>query len=66
MAICSFCEKSPGGFVYLINPEGGYGKPEMWACRKCMEDAPKDSYLGFQWSKWKPELDRREVGTFKH
>ena len=29
----------------LVNSEGSYGMPEIWACEKCFRDAPEGSRL---------------------
>lgn len=46
---CAFCHRTdiPDDMVsYLINSEGGYGYPEMWACADCMKAAEPDSIMG--------------------
>lgn len=35
---CGFC---PDEGVWKINPPGGYGRPEMWACTACLKGVAK-------------------------
>ena len=32
---CDACKKDAPE-LYLINPDGGYGRKEFWVCRKCI------------------------------
>lgn len=44
---CPFCKKewADDDIMYLVNPEGGWGFPEMYACADCMRNAEPGSKL---------------------
>ena len=45
--VCPFCSKAPADddTLYLVNSEGRYGMPEMWACSECMRNAEPGSKM---------------------
>lgn len=41
---CDFC-KQMKKVTYFVNPEGGYGHCELWACAECLLAAEDNSLL---------------------
>lgn len=58
--MCSFCHKTSGD-TYLVNPAGGYGREEMWACRQCLESAEADSLLAARREKWEAVWEEEDA-----
>jgi hypothetical protein len=49
MARCGDCEQDKPGFAMMteINPEGGYGRPQLLVCDDCMRSG--------RWDEWRME-----------
>jgi hypothetical protein len=44
-------------FYTEINPEGGYGRPQLLVCDACMKSGRWDYWIGEHWPNW-PEPRR--------
>lgn len=51
---CNDCGKTgePDGFLTLINPEGGYGRPRFLVCDWCMRSGRWDYWIAEHWPNW--------------
>lgn len=63
--ICGDCKRalSDDQFLTEVNPEGGYGRPQLLVCDDCMNSGRWDWWLEEHWQRRDPMTGHWDIQT---
>lgn len=50
---CNHCgDNDPDQYYTMVNPPGGYGRPQIDVCDNCMRSGAWDDWIAANWPTW--------------